>query len=45
MVEDFMTPPSNSDTRPVLLRVFRDRFVLSDILEPFSREKGSSAAF
>ena len=45
MVEDFMTPPSNSDTRPVSLRVFRDRFVLSDILEPFSREKGSSAAF
>ena len=45
MVEEFITPPSNSDTRPESLRVFTDRFVFSYILEPFSRGKGSSAAF
>ena len=45
MVEEFITPPSNSDTRPESLRVFTDRFVFSYILELFSRGKGSSAAF
>ena len=45
MIEEFITPPRNSDTRPVSLRVFTDRFVFSCILEPFSLEKGSSAAF
>ena len=45
MVEDFITPPSNSDTRPVSLRFFADRFVFRYILEPFPAKKEAPLLF